>query len=1115
MDDAKKSEVSKLRLKAEELLKKNSVHGRSMTDLSEIQKLMHELEVYQIELEMQNEELLLAKEQAEVTARNFTKLFDFAPSGYFSLSREDKISELNLNGAKMLGKERHSLINSRFSSFVSGATRPIFNQFLENAFRNHTSQTCGLTLITNTNFPKFVFLSGIVNENEDECLVTMVDLSHLSQIENELKISELQRINILNDIEDVVWSLSWPEMAVIYISPSVEKLFGRPVQDFIANPSLWSLMVHPNDKHLSDEAFNRLHNEGEAVRMCRIVRPDGSIAWIQDKSKIICDASGNPIRIDGVSRDITESKLTVIYREISQEILHRLNQPGDLKNAIRDVLDILKIQTGFDAVGIRLQDGDDFPYFAQKGFSTDFLSTENSLIERKRNGGLCHNKEGKISLECTCGLVISGNNNRENQLFTDGGSIWTNDSLPFLDIPSSEDPRLHPRNRCIHLDYSSVALVPIRKKDQIIGLIQFNDKRKGCFTNNMIERLEGIATHIGEALLRKQAEDELQKSNELLSLFLQHSPIFAFIKEVNPSESRTLKASENYIEMVGIPVSEMIGKTMHELFPPELAASITSDDWSVVTEGKILEIEEVLNGHSYTSIKFPIILGDQKLLAGYSIDITEQKLMEKKLQESERKYRLLFETVQEGILITQGANFKFVNPKVLELTGFSETELLIMPFLEVVHPDDKEMVRINYLKRMNNEPANDRYHLRIIKKDGSQRWIEISGVKTEWEGQPAVINFVTDITDQLLAENALKESESRAQALINAIPDMMFLLNKEGVYLNYKAAREDLAYDIQPLIGLKNRDIAPPEFADLVDEKISLTLQTREMQVFEYQLQMPSGAIVDHEARMVPSGLDEVVAIVRNITEQKQTALVIKLKNEELEKVNSEKDKFFSVIAHDLLNPFQSLLGFSSAMGEDLLSLPLDKIQKIAVNMRKSANTLFFLLENLLDWSQMQRGIIGFKPKPLKLARTVSEIIDLTRTIADRKMIVISPVIPEEFIVLADRQMFESLMRNLIFNAVKFTPNGGQVTISAIVLPDKLIEISVTDTGIGMDQILIGNLFKLDPQANRKGTEGEPSTGLGLIICKDFIEKHGGKLVVESEVGKGSSFRFTLKNQEA
>jgi signal transduction histidine kinase len=129
-------------------------------------------------------------------------------------------------------------------------------------------------------------------------------------------------------------------------------------------------------------------------------------------------------------------------------------------------------------------------------------------------------------------------------------------------------------------------------------------------------------------------------------------------------------------------------------------------------------------------------------------------------------------------------------------------------------------------------------------------------------------------------------------------------------------------------------------------------------------------------------------------------------------------------------------------------------------------------------------------------------------------MIVISPVIPEEFIVLADRQMFESLMRNLIFNAVKFTPNGGQVTISAIVLPDKLIEISVTDTGIGMDQILIGNLFKLDPQANRKGTEGEPSTGLGLIICKDFIEKHGGKLVVESEVGKGSSFRFTLKNQE-
>jgi len=1112
MDDAKKSEISKLRLKAEELLKKNSVKGEFMSDLSEVQKLMHELEVYQIELEMQNEELLIAKEQAEVTARNFTKLFDFAPSGYFSLSREDKISELNLNGAKMLGKERHKLINSRFSSFVSGATRPIFNQFLDKAFCNHSSQTCGLTLITNSNAPKFVFLSGIVNENEDECLVTMVDLSHLSEMENKLQKSELQRISILNDMEDVVWSLSWPDMTVNYISSSVEKLYGRPVQDFIANPSLWSGMVHPDDKHLSDEAFDRLHNEGSAVRECRIIRPDGSIAWINDKSKIIFDTSGNPIRIDGVSRDVTDSKQAVVYREISQEILQRLNQAGDLKTSIREVLDILKIRTGFDAVGIRLQDNDDFPYFAQKGFSTDFLSTENSLINRNNKDGLCRNKDGNVNLECTCGLVISGNINPENQLFTDGGSIWTNDSLPFLDIPTNEDPRHHPRNRCIHLGYASVALVPIRKKDQIIGLIQFNDKRKGCFTNNMIERLEGIATHIGEALLRKQAEDELQQSNALLSLFMQHSPIFAFIKEVNPTESRTLKASENYIQMVGIPVSEMIGKTMHELFPPELAASITSDDWSVVTEGKILEIEESLNDRIYSSIKFPIILGDKKLLAGYSIDITERKLLEKKLQESEKQYRLLFETVQEGILITQGVNFKFVNPKVMEITGYSEPELLTMPFLEVVHPDDKEKVRINYLKRMNNEPANDRYHLRVITKDGSQRWIEISGVKTEWEGQPAVINFVTDVTEKLLAEEALKENENRTQALIDAIPDMMFMLNKEGVYLKYKAAREDLAYDIQPLIGLKNRDIAPPEFADLMDEKISLTLQTGEMQVFEYQLQMPTGATVEFEARMVSGSTEEVVVIVRNITEQKQAALEIKLKNEALQKVNLEKDKFFSVIAHDLLNPFQSLLGFSSAMGEDLLSLPLEKIQKIAINMRKSANTVFYLLENLLDWSQMQQGIMGFKPKTLKLARTVSEVIDLAHTVADKKMIVISQIISEELTVFADRQMLESLIRNLIFNAVKFTPNGGQVTISAIVLPDNHIEISVTDTGIGMDQILIGNLFKLDPQGNRKGTEGEPSTGLGLIICKDFIEKHEGKLVVESEVGKGSSFRFTLPN---
>jgi PAS domain S-box-containing protein len=558
-------------------------------------------------------------------------------------------------------------------------------------------------------------------------------------------------------MQDVVWSLSWPEMTLNYISQSVEQVFRRPLQDFIAEPSLWATMVHPDDKQISEQAFDQLIKEGSAVRECRIVRPDGTIAWINDRSKVIFGKNKAIVRIDGVARDITASKQAANYKEIHHEILEILNEPGALHDTIQRLLNTLKIKCGFDAVGIRLQDGDDFPYFAQNGFSADFLFTENTLITQSKEGGLCRDKKGNISLECTCGLVITGKTDPVKSLFTEWGSIWTNDSYPFLSISSDEDPRLHPRNVCIHQGYASVALIPIKNKSRNIGLIQFNDQRKDCFTPDMIDRLEEVAMHIGDVLMRKQAEEELGKSNELLSLFIKHSPIFAFIKEVNSVESRTLKASENYRDMLGISGSEMAGKTMYELFPAELAASITADDWMVASEGKQIEIEEVLNGHIYSTIKFPITLGDKKLLAGYTTDITERRFLEKKLIESERKYRTLIETAQEGILIAQGPNLKFVNHRMTELSGYSGEELLEKPFMDIVYPDDRELVINNYLKRQRGEKVDSTYHFRIFKKGGSLVWIEVCGNVTEWEGQPAVINFGTDITERKHKEVVMRK----------------------------------------------------------------------------------------------------------------------------------------------------------------------------------------------------------------------------------------------------------------------------------------------------------------------------------------------------------------------
>ena len=231
---------------------------------------------------------------------------------------------------------------------------------------------------------------------------------------------------------------------------------------------------------------------------------------------------------------------------------------------------------------------------------------------------------------------------------------------------------------------------------------------------------------------------------------------------------------------------------------------------------------------------------------------------------------------------------------------------------------------------------------------------------------------------------------------------------------------------------------------------------------------------------------------------------------ESLNRINAEKDKFFSIIAHDLRTPFSAFLGFTQMMAEELPNFTLDQIQNIAVKMRKSASNLYDLLENLLKWAQLQRGMTTFTPTTFLVLPKLSDSLSAILESASNKRITIGYQITDDLEIYGDENMFATIIRNLVSNAIKFTHKGGEIMISAEKSKDQLVEISIRDNGIGMKTDMVKNLFRLDADTNRKGTENEPSTGLGLIICKEFIEENGGKLWVESEEGKGSCFFFTM-----
>lgn len=264
-----------------------------------------------------------------------------------------------------------------------------------------------------------------------------------------------------------------------------------------------------------------------------------------------------------------------------------------------------------------------------------------------------------------------------------------------------------------------------------------------------------------------------------------------------------------------------------------------------------------------------------------------------------------------------------------------------------------------------------------------------------------------------------------------------------------------------------------------------------------------------------PFHAEEVTARVGNHLKSYQQKKKIEEQGKELLKLNRAKDKFLSIIAHDLRSPLIGFLGLTRYMVEELPGLTRAEIQDISGDMRNSATNIYGLLENLLEWSRLEQGLIPFNPGKVQLSSVVEEGLSMALESAKIKKIEITIDVPDFIYVFADRYLLKSVFRNLMSNAIKFTPKEGSVKFTAKIDGEKTVKISIKDYGIGMNSEMVDNLFLFNGRTNRTGTAGEPSAGLGLIICREFIEKLGGKLKVISDEGKGSDFFFSLVMQSS
>jgi len=618
---------------------------------------------------------------------------------------------------------------------------------------------------------------------------------------------------------------------------------------------------------------------------------------------------------------------------------------------------------------------------------------------------------------------------------------------------------------------------------------------------------------------QKQTLNSVLEDKTLLSILLDAIPVPLFYKNRQGVYMGFNRAYEGFF---GMTRDKLIGMSVFDISPEDLARVYFDKDNELfehpgtqIYEDMVKDVKGVLHDVVLHKTTMTDATGEIIGLVGVLLDITELKKAIEAIKESEDKFSKAFKNSPDIMIITSIENGKIieVNDSILRISGYTRDESIGKSTIELNHWEN-DNDRNKFLEEVQNTGRVKNFEANFRKKSGEIFTGLISGEIIYLKELKCVLSVIHDITERKQAEESLQKSEQRLKALIDAIPDMMLRLNKEGVYLDYKPSeKEDLYYQFESIIGKRNRDITPPEFADMIDEKIYKTITTREIQAFEYRLPVNPKDLSTYEARMVPSGNDEVIAIIRDITERKRAEEQLKESEARLRELNATKDKFFNIIAHDLKNPFNAIVGFSDILAEQIRMKDYEKIEKYADVIHASALRAVSLLKNLLDWSRSQTGRIEFTPDYVEMVGLVNEVIKLLSDSAIQKSITITRELPHNAPVIADKDMIATILRNLISNAVKFTNPGGEIVVSVIQKSSEL-QISVCDDGVGMSKEIIERLFRIDKSISTNGTLNETGTGLGLILSKEFIEKHRGKIWVESEPGKGSKFIFTIPNNQ-
>lgn len=360
-------------------------------------------------------------------------------------------------------------------------------------------------------------------------------------------------------------------------------------------------------------------------------------------------------------------------------------------------------------------------------------------------------------------------------------------------------------------------------------------------------------------------------------------------------------------------------------------------------------------------------------------------------------------------------------------------------------------------------------------------------------------------------EEILKESEARYRSLIENLNDIIYIYDIKGNLRYISPAVANYGYSVDELTGKNLNHIVHEE--DMIKfKKHTLEVLKGDVQPITVRLYDKQGEI--HYFHTINSIIEEdgkklINGTLSDITERVKIEDELKSSEQKLMEANHAKDRFFSILAHDLKSPFTGILGFSEFLLNDIADLSMDEISEFAGRINSSAKAILELLNNLLDWSRIQSNRLKFVPDEVTVSHILYKVNSVLMPLTIEKGLELILDLDDEIKVMADEDMLQTVFRNLISNSIKFTPRGGSIIVSGELEGDR-IRFSVSDSGVGMPPETVAKLFKINELVTTSGTENEKGTGLGLLLCYEFVKRHGGVLDVESRVGEGTTFSFTI-----